>query len=120
MALILLNSYAISAEELNSLGFIGVISKSERYKEGMQYTFANISSGKPMITYPSGFGNEALKVYEDNELVVLFYIAAVTGSTETYYLNKRTKRFTLIEVGAFEATAEGKDYIPKVTYGALK
>jgi len=120
MAFILLNSWEVFAGEVSPLGFIGIISKSERYKKGSQYTFANISSDKPIVTYPSGFGNEAIKVYEDDELVVLFYIASVTGSTETYYLNKKNKRFTLIEVGAFEATVEGKDYIPKVTYGALK
>jgi len=73
-----------------------------------------------MVTYPSGFGNETMKVYEDDDLIVLFYIASATGSTETYYINKKSKRFTLIEVGAFEASVEEKDCIPMVSYGYLK
>ena len=60
------------------------------------------------------------KVFEDDETIVLIFVAHLTGSTETFYLNKKRNRFTLIEVGALEATATGADFRPKVTYGTLK
>lgn len=110
----------IFAQISSSLGFVGIVSKSDERKTGSQYTFANIGTSRPFVTYPSGFGNETVKVYEDDELIVLFYLATATGSTETYYLNKKTKRFTIIEVSTLGATVEGKDFTPKVTYGTLK
>lgn len=116
---IIFGTIPIFAQTSSPLGFVGIVSKSDRHKAGSQFTFANVSSYHPFVTYPSGFGNVTDKKYEDDELIVFIFVA-VTGSTEIYYLNKKTKRFTIIEVGALEATAEGKDIIPKVTYGSLK
>jgi hypothetical protein len=101
-------------------GYKGVVLKSDDRKAGEQFTFANLSAPRPFVTYPSGNGAETVKVFEDNELIVLIFVANLTGSTETFYLGKNTGRFTLIEVGALEATVTGSDFRPKVTYGTLR
>jgi hypothetical protein len=101
-------------------GYKGVVSKSDNRKVGEQFTFATLRAPRPFVTYPSGNGAETIKVFEDNELIVLIFVANLTGSTETFYLSKKTARFTLIEIGAFEATVTGSDFRPKVTYGTIQ
>lgn len=101
-------------------GYIGVVSKADKRKSGQQFTFANLRSQRPFVSFPSGNGEETTKVFEDDETIVLIFVAHLTGSTETFYLNKKQNRFTLIEVGALEATATGADFRPDITYGTLK
>ncbi|HET6892500.1 MAG TPA: hypothetical protein VFH31_15460 [Pyrinomonadaceae bacterium] len=101
-------------------GYKGVVLKSDDRKAGEQFTFANLRAPRPFVTYPSGNGAETMKVFEDNELIVLIFVANLTGSTETFYLSKKTGRFTLIEVGALEATVTESNFRPKVTYGKLQ
>jgi hypothetical protein len=102
-------------------GYIGVITKSDNKKMvGTHISFANIRTIHPFITFPSGNGAETDKVYEDDEIVVLLFVAMATGSTETYHINKKSKRFTRVEVGALEAVVSGKDFQPIVSYGTLK
>ena len=69
-------------------GYVGVVSNSDDRKVDQQFTFANLRTSRPFVTYPSGNGAETTKVFEDNELVVLIFVANLTGSTETFYLNK--------------------------------
>ena len=101
-------------------GYIGVVSKADKRKPGQQFTFANLRAQRPFVTFPSGNGEETTKVFEDDETIVLIFVAHLTGSTEPFYLNKKRNRFTLIEVGALEATATGVDFRPDATQGALK
>ena len=102
-------------------GYNGVITTSDDKKEiGAHITFANLRTPHPFITFPSGNGAETDKVYEDEEIVVLLFVAKATGSTETYHINKKSKRFTRIEVGALEAVVSGKDFQPIVSFGTLK
>lgn len=101
-------------------GYKGIVLKSDGRKVGEQFTFANLLSPNPFVTYPSGSGAQAVKVFENDELIVLIFVANLTGSTETFYLSKTSGRFTLIEVGALEATVTGSEIRPKVTYGKLK
>jgi hypothetical protein len=108
------------AQALPRDGYIGVVSKSDKRKPGQQFTFANLRTQRPFITFPSGNGEETMKVFEDDETIVLIFVAHLTGSTETFYLNKKRNRFTLIEVGALEATATGADFRPDTTQGTLK
>ncbi len=100
--------------------YIGIVIKANNHKVGDQFTFANLQTQRPFVTYPSGNGNETVKVFEDDETVVLIFVARLSGSTETFYLNKKRNRFTLVEVGALEATATGSDFRPETTYGALR
>jgi hypothetical protein len=108
------------AQDQKYLGFIGTIAKSDKRSSGEQFAFANLQSNNPVVTFPSGNSGETEKVYEDKETIVLFFLGSLTGSTEMFYLNKQRKRFTLIEVGALEATTVGKDFRPDVTIGTLK
>ena len=101
-------------------GYIGVVSKTDKRKPGQQFTFANLRAQHPFVTFPSGNGEETTKVFEDDKTIVLIFVAHLTGSTETFYLNKKQSRFTLIEVGALEATVTGAAFRPDITYGTLK
>ena len=87
------------AEDSARDGYIGAVSKADKRKSGQQFTFANLRSQRPFVTFPSGNGEETTKVFEDDETIVLIFVAHLTGSTETFYLNKKRNRFTLIEVG---------------------
>ena len=102
-------------------GYIGVITNLDN-KEiiGAHISFANIRTSHPFITFPSGSYGKTDKVYEDDEIVVLLLVAKLTGSTETFYINKKSKRFTRVEVGVLEAVVTGKDFQPIVSYGTLK
>lgn len=101
-------------------GYIGVVSKADKRKPGQQFTFANLRAQRPFVTFPSGYGEETTKVFEDDETIVLIFVAHLTGSTEMFYLNKKQSRFTLIEVSALEATATGVAFRPDIAYGTLK
>jgi hypothetical protein len=110
----------VHAEPPTRDGYVGVVSKSDSRKVGQQFTFANLRTPRPFVTYPSGSGAETTKVFEDSELIVLIFVANLTGSTETIYLSTKKGQFTLIEVGALEATVTGSDFRPMVTYGTLR
>lgn len=120
IALTLIAEAAVT-EATGQDGFVGVITKSDNKKMvGAHITFANMRTPHPFITFPSGNGAEADKVYEDDEIVVLLFVAKATGSTETFHINKKSKRFTRVEVGALEATVTGSDFQPHVSFGKLK
>ena len=76
------------AQALPRDGYIGVVSKADKHKPGQQFTFANLQAQRPFVTFPSGNGGETTKVFEDDETIVLIVVAHLTGSTETFYLNK--------------------------------
>lgn len=108
------------AETASRNGYIGVVAKSENHKSGEQFTFANLQSEKPIVTFPSGYAGEVTKVFEDDDVMVLIFVAYITGSTETFYLNKKQNRFTLIEVTTLKSSETSGDFPPIVTYGKLK
>lgn len=100
-------------------GYVGTFTKSTSDRKGSQVTFANLASPQPFVTWASGHGNEARKVFEDDENVVIIFVASLTGSTESFYLNKRTKRFTVVETTWLFADNPGA-VEPKVSHGTLK
>lgn len=112
--------HLVAAEGTVLDGLVGVVTKSEMNKPGSQIVFANLRSSRPFVTWPSGHGAETSKAFEDDELIVLFFVANVTGSTETFYLNKKAKRFTLVEIGALEATVMNTEFKPIITFGTLQ
>ena len=101
-------------------GYIGVVSQSVNHKPGAQFTFANIWSPKPFIVWPSGNGRETTKVFEDDEFIVLFFIASGTGATETFYLKKAALRFTLVEASFLATQGPSGEVQPTITHGSLK
>lgn len=101
-------------------GYVGVVTKSDTRERGQQFVFSNIRRHRPFVTFPGGNGEETTKAFESDKLVVLIFVAQFTGSTETFYLNKEKRQFTLIEVGALEALATDAEIRPVVTYGVLR
>ena len=101
-------------------GFLGIVKSSESQTSGAQFTFANVGMANPFVTWPSGHGVETQKVFEDDELIVLLLVS-VTGSTETFYLNKKIKRFTVVDaISATQLTESGNKTLLKVTHGSLR
>jgi hypothetical protein len=101
-------------------GFLGTVTRSDTQKPGAQFAFANLRMPHPFVTWPSGHGVETRKVFEDDELIVLLLVS-VTGSTETFYLNKRIKRFAVVEaISATQLTESGEKTLLKVTHGSLR
>ena len=100
--------------------YIGVVLAADKRRVGQEFVFSNLRSTRPNVAFPGGRPEETNKVFEDEQTIVLIYVASLTGSTETFYLNKKRRRFTLIEVGALEATVTDKDYRPVITQGNLR
>jgi hypothetical protein len=115
----LICAFSVFASETTP-GMIGVVFKSDSRSIGEQFVFANLDSINPFVTFPSGNGSEMAKVFDDGELIVLFLVANITGSTETFYIDRDAKHFTLIEINALQARVEGLSFKPKVTYGSFK
>lgn len=101
-------------------GYVGSISKTDKRKIGQQFTFANLQTTRPFVTFPSGNGQETNKIYEDEEILVLIFVSNLSGSSEMFYLNKKHNRFTLIEVSALEAKMKDTIFRPDTTYGTLR
>lgn len=118
--LIVISALATCAFAQASDGYVGVVTKSETRERGQQFMFSKLRRKRPFVTFPGGNGEETTKAFESDELVVLIFVAQFTGSTETFYLNKATRRFTLIEVGALEALATDAEIRPMVTHGILR
>lgn len=119
VVLSLLSSQAFSQVPQQN-GLVGVIFKSDNHKAGEKIVFANLEGSHPFVTYPSGGSSETVKVFENEDLIVLFFVANVTGSTETYYINKNTGEFTFVEVGTLEAIVRGTEFQPKTTHGKFE
>lgn len=102
------------------VGYVGVITKSHGNRVGGQVVFANLNSRNPFVTWPSGSGTESNKVFEDDESIVLVFVASATGGTETFYLNKKTRKFTVIEVTLLAPGSSAGSVEPKVSHGTLK
>lgn len=79
-----------------------------------------IADRRPLVTLRGGNVREKTKAFESTDLIVLMLMAKATGSTETVYLDRQPKRFTLIEVGTLEAVLTGAEIRPWVTHGTLR
>lgn len=119
LAILLFAPFDVDAQTVRD-GYGGIVTSSAKRKTGERFTFANLRSNRPFVTYPSGTGAETYKVFEDEDILVLFFVAPISGSTETFYLHKKRNRFSLVEVGAMEAVVTEKDFRPDVTHGDLR
>ena len=120
LALLCLSPSLCQAQSRAPDGFTAVVERSQRLKVGDRIVLANVNTPRPFVTWPSGGGDPTQKVFEDDQLIVLIYVAQLTGSTETFYLNKKNRRFTLLEVSALQATIMDTEFQPTITYGHLK
>jgi hypothetical protein len=101
-------------------GYAGVVTRSDTHGTGQKFEFSNLDERRPFVKFPGGNVSEMTKAFESTDLIVLMLVAKATGSTETFYLDKQQKRFTLIEVGALEAVLTGSEIRPRVTHGTLR
>ncbi len=99
-------------------GYNAIVEKSSRMKAGEQITLANVHAGQDLVVWPSGNAEPTTRVFQEDEFVVLVFVAKLTGGTETFYLNTKTMRFTLIEA-TFPFAAE-PGFRPGVTQGILR
>jgi hypothetical protein len=87
-------------------------------KSGEKIVLANLRAGQPIVVWPGGNAEPTQRAFQDDENIVLVFVAKLTGGTETFYLNTRTKRFTLVEATLSQAMVPG--FRPAVTQGVLK
>jgi len=110
---------AESIDSRNSL--IGIVKDSpDKDKLNKQVTFVELNSDHPVVVYPSGYDYKMKKVFENEDLIVLQFIAIITGSTDTIYIEKKARRFLIITVGALEGVVENKALPVKIYRGILK
>ena len=89
---------AAKAQSAAHEGYYGVVSKSDSHKVGSSFTFANLLSDRPFVTYPSGHGEQSAKVFEDGDLIVPLFVAHLTGSTEIFYIAKNALSSPLLKL----------------------
>jgi len=103
----------------NSL--IGVVTDTpDKDKLNKQVTFVNLSMDNPVVVYPSGYDYKMSKVFENEDLTVLQFVAVITGSTDTIYIEKTAHRFLIVTVGALEGVVENKPLPVKGHRGIIK
>jgi len=103
------------------VGFVGTVTTADDPADrGIQIVFSNLNSPTPTVAFPSGYSDTFTKVYEDEDLIVLFFVAYLSGSTTTFYLNRKSLRFSRVDVGVLEALALRGDPRPTAQYGTLK
>lgn len=115
-----LGCLAVPAPAQSSDEYVGVVTRSDTRKVGHEFAFTNLDDRRPFVTFPGGNVGETTKAFESADLIVLIFVARSTGSTETFYLDKQQKRFTLVEVGALEAVLTRSEIRPAVTHGTLR
>ena len=106
------------AQLRSSDGYVAVVERSDRMTPGEKIVLANLRAGQPVVVWPGGSAEPTQRAFQDEENIVLVFVAKLTGGTETFYLNTRTKRFTLVEATLSQALEPG--FKPLVTQGALK
>lgn len=99
-------------------GYAAVVETSPRMRSGEEIVLANVHAGQPIVVWPSGSAEPTTRAFQDSEHVVLVFVAKLSGGTETFYLNTKSMRFTLVEATLPAATEPG--FRPAVTFGTLR
>lgn len=109
---------AFTAKGAQPDGYTAIVENSPRMKPGELITLGNVRSGQPIVVWPGGNAEPTVRAFQDEDYVVLVFVAKLTGGTETFYLNTKTKRFTLVEAVLLQATEPG--FKPGITQGILR
>jgi len=110
---------AWSIDGRNSL--IGTVTESPaKDKLSKQVTFVDLRTDHPVVVYPSGYDYKMTKVFESEDLIVLQFVAHITGSTDTIYIEKKALRFLIVTVGALEGVVESKPLPVETHRGVIK
>jgi hypothetical protein len=98
-------------------GYVGIVEQSDRMKRGERIVLGNLRGGIPIVVWPGGNAEPTTRMFQDDEYVVLVFVAKLTGGTETFYVDIKARRFTLIE--ATFPTVLDQGFQPGVTQGRL-
>ncbi len=104
LALLLVSSslhglVARAADAANSLiGVLTDVPASSKW-HGSQVTFTGLASAKPSVVWPDGYDTRLTPIFENDSLLVLQFVG-LAGSTDTAYVERKNKRFTVVSVGA--------------------
>jgi hypothetical protein len=110
---------AESIDGRNSL--IGMVTDSpDKDKLDKQFTFVDLNKDHPVVVYPSGYDYKMTKVFENEDLIVLQFVADITGSTDTIYIEKKARRFLIVTVGALEGVVESKPLPVETHRGVIR
>jgi hypothetical protein len=94
-------SFSLLGHAENSI--IGTITDpkgSSSYFNG-QITFTGLEGAHPTVVMPDGTDKKLTKLFESPDLITLQSVS-LAGGTDTYYIEKKNKRFTLVSVGTME------------------
>jgi hypothetical protein len=122
IAIVLLLAVPVLAQPFDGgKSLIGTVTDSpDKAKLNQQVTFAGLSTSHPVVIYPSGYDYKMTTVFENEDLIVLQFIADITGSTDTIYIEKKAHRFLIVTVGALEGVVENKPLPVKTHRGVIK
>ena len=108
-----------SMDDRSSL--IGTVTDSpDKDKLSKQVTFVDLRTDHPVVVYPSGYDYKMKRVFENEDLLVLQFVADITGSTDTIYIEKNARRFLIVTVSALEGVVESKALPVKTHRGIIK
>lgn len=96
---------AAAAQDLEKdvVGVVSAITGGDKKNLGSTITFLGLSEKKVSVTWPDGYSATLEKLHEDQNIVVLQRLAPV-GSTETVYIEKKSRRFLAISVGVLRVS----------------
>jgi hypothetical protein len=80
--------------------------------------FTGLASSGPSVVWPDGYDKGLTRIFESESLLVLQSVGSA-GSTDTAYLEKRNKRFTIVSVGAM-AVPIGKSASVSIYRGTIR
>jgi hypothetical protein len=108
-----------AADGPNSL--IGVVTEAATSPKlvGAQITFTGLTGSQTTMVWPDGVDSKLTKIFDNGNLVIVQMVGGV-GSTETAYLDKKNKRFTVVSVGAFHIPVDKESVTVGVYRGTLK
>ena len=118
-ALLLGAGHLYATEGPNSL--IGVVTDAATNTKlvGAQITVTGLSGNQATLVWPDGVDSKMTKIFDNGTLVIVQMVGGV-GSTETAYLDKKNKRFTIVSVGAFHIPVDKESVSVSVYRGTLK
>jgi hypothetical protein len=106
----------------NSL--VGVITETSSTSRvtpaGSQVTITSVTTDHPTVVWPDGIDAKMTKIFDNENLLVLQMISPTAGSTDTIYVEKKNKRFTVVSVGAFDIVIKKNSVGVSTIRGVIK
>lgn len=108
-----------AAEGPNSL--LGVVTEApaDSSFKNETVTFTGLTSNQATVVWPDGGDSKMTRIFDNGSLVVL-QMVSTAGSTDTVYLDKLNKRFTVVSVGALRLPVDKASVGVSLYRGFLK